>query len=241
MSNLGRIRFSIRPDHRPRSDDSYLSTRYDYTGFDGLPVGSCLKMPDEKKLKCLLGSMLGTSVLAASFTALPVSYDIQNGNFIAANAFASEGDSGESGDSGDSGDSGESGDSGDSGESGDSGDSGESGESGDSGENGDSGDDGGSAESGESGSLTGQSKSGILGQIGGWKNKRIRNIPERFGKVLRTKTSGKNIEIRYSDGWREEITPDRYRLKNQFGMSIISRVPKQSDWVRMKKILNRSN
>jgi hypothetical protein len=63
-----------------------------------------------------------------------------------------------------------------------------------------------------------------------------RDVPARFGKVVRTNVDDSEIEVRYSDGWREEIKNGRYRLKNPSSQVVVSRPATNGDWRRLRRI-----
>ena len=107
---------------------------------------------------------------------------------------------------------------------------------GDSGEGGENGGDDGSDDSGESGESGNSGKGSGNSGKGKSENSGFGNIPDRFGRVVEKKSSGSKIELRYSDGWREEIEEGRYSLKNPDGRRVVSRKARNSDWTRMRSL-----
>ena len=197
-------------------------------------------MSKDADLKHKLRTMLGTSVLAASISAVPLSFDLSNLSVDTSVAYAKGGEGGDSG-GGEGGDSGggEGGDS-DGGEGGDS-DSGEGGDSGgESGDNsgpgsGDSGEGGNSGESNNSGPGSGGETGGGKGNKGGHSNSK--SIPARFGHVVNSSRTSRGMEVRYSDGWSESIRGGRYYLKNPRRRTVISRRVRNSDYRRLRRAI----
>lgn len=53
------------------------------------------------------------------------------------------------------------------------------------------------------------------------------------GTVAKLETNGRNIEVTYSDGWKEEIEAGRYELKDASGRTVIQRPARPSDRARL--------
>ncbi len=82
----------------------------------------------------------------------------------------------------------------------------------------------------------GSSNSGRKGS----KNKNFNrngSIPIRFGRVERARVRGRDIEVRYTDGWREEIEKGSYTLKNARGRTVVSRPARSTDFSRLRNTI----
>lgn len=60
-----------------------------------------------------------------------------------------------------------------------------------------------------------------------------RNGNRGGGLVAEVEVSGENIEIRYTDGWKEEIENGRYQLKDELNRTVIERSARPSDRDRL--------
>jgi hypothetical protein len=54
------------------------------------------------------------------------------------------------------------------------------------------------------------------------------------GRVVWANVRGDNIEIRYSDGWSEQVTSRRYRLRDPAKRVVIERAAKTLDFERLR-------
>jgi len=54
------------------------------------------------------------------------------------------------------------------------------------------------------------------------------------GRVASAKANGNSIEIRYSDGWRESVNGDRYRLFDPKGRRVVERPVVRDDIRRLR-------
>ena len=169
-------------------------------------------MSKEDELKKRIAAIVGAGALASGLVAMPYSINMPDSGLTVSAAYASEGGSSGSGGSGGNSGSGSSGNSG-SGSSGSSGESGESGGSDDSGESG---------ESGESGD-----------------DRSSASVPDRFGRVVEVERRGFNIEVRYDDGWKEEIENGRYELKDPNNRTVVERAATFEDRARIANAGNR--
>ena len=169
-------------------------------------------MSKEDELKKRIAAIVGAGALASGLVAMPYSINMPDSGLTVSAAYASEGGSSGSGGSGGNSGSGSSGNSG-SGSSGSSGESGESGGSDDSGESG---------ESGESGD-----------------DRSSASVPDRFGRVVEVERRGFNIEVRYDDGWKEEIENGRYELKDPNNRTVVERAATFADRARIANAGNR--
>ena len=64
------------------------------------------------------------------------------------------------------------------------------------------------------------------------------SVPQRTrtgggGLVAKLEVSGRNIEVTYTDGWREEIENGRYELKDNLNRTVVERPATQSDRSRL--------
>ncbi|QCP87218.1 hypothetical protein EYE35_11390 [Cereibacter sphaeroides] len=53
------------------------------------------------------------------------------------------------------------------------------------------------------------------------------------GVVAKLEISGRNIEVTYSDGWKEEIENGRYELKDDLNRTVIARPARRADRERL--------
>ncbi len=61
-------------------------------------------------------------------------------------------------------------------------------------------------------------------------------FPIGLERLCPKRSGGSKIELRYSDGWREEIEDGKYSLKNPDGRRVVSRRARNSDWTRMRSL-----
>jgi hypothetical protein len=54
------------------------------------------------------------------------------------------------------------------------------------------------------------------------------------GQVVWANVAGDSIEVRYSDGWSEQVTPRRYRLRDPAKRIVIERAAKTLDFERLR-------
>ncbi len=59
---------------------------------------------------------------------------------------------------------------------------------------------------------------------------------DRAARTIHAEIAGDNIEIRYSDGWKEEIEAGRYELKDPNNNTVIQRRARQSDIIRLRQL-----
>lgn len=57
---------------------------------------------------------------------------------------------------------------------------------------------------------------------------------KRHGKVSAVSSSKSSISVSYTDGWRETIAEDRYRLFDNLGRRVVDRKAKPSDFTRLR-------
>jgi hypothetical protein len=57
---------------------------------------------------------------------------------------------------------------------------------------------------------------------------------KRHGKVGAVETSGASISVTYTDGWRETVSGNRYRLFDKSGRRVVDRAARQSDLARLR-------
>lgn len=75
-----------------------------------------------------------------------------------------------------------------------------------------------------------------VGTASGGSQRRMPNGAFRGGgRVAELEVLGENIEITYTDGWKEEIENGRYELKNELGETVIQRPVRPSDRARLFK------
>lgn len=71
--------------------------------------------------------------------------------------------------------------------------------------------------------------------IGG-KETKLESVPSRVqSRAVRATYRGKNVEILYANGWREEITRGRYSLVDKYGRNVTSRRATQNDRTRLDR------
>ncbi|MCE6949696.1 hypothetical protein LAZ29_01975 [Cereibacter sphaeroides] len=58
------------------------------------------------------------------------------------------------------------------------------------------------------------------------------------GVVAKLEVSGANIEVTYTDGWREEIENGRYELKDDLNRTVIERPARRADRKRLMSAMN---
>ncbi|SFR32577.1 hypothetical protein SAMN04488002_0160 [Litoreibacter janthinus] len=54
-------------------------------------------------------------------------------------------------------------------------------------------------------------------------------------RATRVTGSGRDIDVLFSNGWRERIEAGRYVLTDQFGRAVVKRKATNNDWVRLQK------
>ncbi|MGC1487042.1 MAG: hypothetical protein WA784_04545, partial [Albidovulum sp.] len=67
----------------------------------------------------------------------------------------------------------------------------------------------------------------------------IENAPEIAAPTTRAVAvtiTGAEIDVQYSNGWRERIVAGQYQLTDQFGRIAVARTASKKDWARLKKI-----
>ena len=62
-----------------------------------------------------------------------------------------------------------------------------------------------------------------------------RNFDSRFGRVVKAERSGRDYEVRYSDGWKEEIENGTYGLKGPGNKTVIERPATSADYSRLSR------
>ena len=56
---------------------------------------------------------------------------------------------------------------------------------------------------------------------------------DRTGRVRKAERHGGNIEVKFADGWKEEIENGRYELKDPAGRTVVERASTQADFNRL--------
>ncbi len=67
----------------------------------------------------------------------------------------------------------------------------------------------------------------------------LSNARSRSARTVHVEISGNNVEVRYSDGWKEEVENGRYELKDPNNNTVIQRQARQSDLARLRKLAGR--
>ena len=57
------------------------------------------------------------------------------------------------------------------------------------------------------------------------------------GEVVWSRDRGDSVEIRYSDGWSEQVSERRYRLRDPARRVVVERPPKPRDFERLRSAL----
>ena len=56
------------------------------------------------------------------------------------------------------------------------------------------------------------------------------------GEVVWSNVRADSVEVRYSDGWSEQVTSHRYRLRDPARRIVIERAPKRLDFQRLRSV-----
>jgi len=96
------------------------------------------------------------------------------------------------------------------------------------------GDDSGGGDNSGPGSGDDAASHGGKGKRDGGSVRRYLDLLKNRDQVARVSRSGSTIEVRYTDGWRETISGNRYRLYDQKNRRVMDRPVRPEDYERLR-------